>query len=131
MIENLNSCFDFVDKIDKDDLFNAIIVFSTLMFLWENYLSFRQVIEFHISLKFCKHLTVKFKFFIYIQFLVEKFNKKVPIELANVTDEETFTKSRTYALDKRIYGFINGLYNQIEAYVRIFLNHDNTLLQIY
>ena len=43
LIEALNSCFDFVDKIDKNNLYYAIILFTTLMFLWENYLSFRQV----------------------------------------------------------------------------------------
>ena len=45
-IETLNSCFDFVDTIKKDTLFFTIIAFMTLMFLWENYLSFRQVCYF-------------------------------------------------------------------------------------
>jgi hypothetical protein len=42
-IETLNSYFDFVDKIDKNDMFSAILIFMTVMFIWENYLSFRQV----------------------------------------------------------------------------------------
>ena len=38
-----NSCFDFFDTVDKDKLFFTIIIFVTVMFLWENYLSYRQV----------------------------------------------------------------------------------------
>ena len=43
LIETLNSAFDFVDGIDPKVLFNVIILFTTIMFLWENYLSYRQV----------------------------------------------------------------------------------------
>lgn len=43
LIENLNSYFDFVNEIDKESMFYSIITFMGIMFVWENYLSFRQV----------------------------------------------------------------------------------------
>jgi len=95
-IETLNSYFDFVDSIDKDTLFYAIIGFMTVMFLWENYLSYRQ-------------------------YKVEKNTRELPKELVGVTDQETFEKSRLYALDKDVYSFIHGFYDQLESYVILFI----------
>ncbi len=115
LIEGLNSCFDFVDKIDKNDLFSAIILFTSLMYLWENYLSYRQVTYFFKNIS---------NFFVYsffsktFKYCVEKRNSKVPNELQKVTDQETFDKSRSYAQDKRAYGFVSGFYNQIESMVK-------------
>ena len=51
-IEELNSYFDFVDKIDHVTLFYAIIGFMTVMFVWENYLAFRQVSHFILLIYF-------------------------------------------------------------------------------
>jgi STE24 endopeptidase len=96
IFESFNSCFNFVDKIDKNDLFSGIIVFMTLMFVWEYFLSIRQ-------------------------YLVEKKNTKPPKELLTITDQETFEKSRSYALDKRIYGFFNDMYGQIEGMLILYL----------
>ena len=42
-IETLNSLFDFVDLISPSAFFNGIICFMTVMFVWENYLTYRQV----------------------------------------------------------------------------------------
>ena len=42
-IQQLNSAFDFVDKLDPQNLFYGIFIFSWIMFLWEYYLSYRQV----------------------------------------------------------------------------------------
>lgn len=95
IIESLNSCFDFVDSIDKNTLFNVIVAFITLMYIWETYLSYRQ-------------------------YLVEKYNPKIPPELKDVTDQETFDKSRVYAIDKAIYNFVHGFYSQLEAYALLY-----------
>ena len=43
-VQSLNSFFEFVDQIDKVYLFYSIVVFRTVMFIWENYLAIRQVI---------------------------------------------------------------------------------------
>ena len=42
-IQNLNAAFDFVDRVDAGQLFTGILIFTWIMFLWEYYLSFRQV----------------------------------------------------------------------------------------
>ncbi|RNA09481.1 CAAX prenyl protease 1 -like protein [Brachionus plicatilis] len=96
LIENIKSSFDFVDAIDKATLFNAIIIFMTLMYLWETYLSFRQ-------------------------YLVQKNNSKIPEELVSVTDKETFDKSRLYAIDKALYNFVHGFYSQLESYALLYI----------
>lgn len=44
LIETLNSSFDFVDAIDKATLFKTVIIFMLLMYVWDTYLSYRQVI---------------------------------------------------------------------------------------
>lgn len=94
-IQTFNSCFDFVETVDKTDMFHAILVFMTVMFLWENYLSYRQ-------------------------FLVEKKTTSVPKVLLDVIDEPTFQKSRVYAIDKGLYSFAHGFYSQIETYLILF-----------
>lgn len=43
LIQQLNSVFDFVDNVDALTLFYGILTFSWIMFLWEYYLSYRQV----------------------------------------------------------------------------------------
>ncbi len=42
-IQAFNALFDFFDHMDKNWLFQVIIAFVTFMFIWENYLSYRQV----------------------------------------------------------------------------------------
>ena len=49
--------------------------------------------------------------------------KKVPIELQDVLDEETFEKARLYQLDKSTFGFWSGLYSQIEMTVSFYLRN--------
>ncbi len=63
LLQSFNSLFDFFDDIDKDWLFQVIIGFVTLMFLWENYLSYRQVKQntFIIQIKFLLLLILLFK----------------------------------------------------------------------
>jgi STE24 endopeptidase len=89
-IQRFNSLFDFVDQIDKNVLFYSIIGFMLVMFLWEQFLSLRQ-------------------------FLVERKTKQVPRELAAVLDDKTFQKSRSYAIDKRVYGFASNFYSETES----------------
>lgn len=43
LIQQFNSFFDFFDGIDKDLMFQVIISFVTVMYIWETYLSYRQV----------------------------------------------------------------------------------------
>lgn len=43
LIQQFNSLFDFFDAIDKDLMFQVIIGFVTVMYIWETYLSYRQV----------------------------------------------------------------------------------------
>ncbi|CAK8674319.1 unnamed protein product [Clavelina lepadiformis] len=79
------------------DLFSAVVAFSWLVYFWETYLSKRQDNIYHQV-------------------------KEVPTELKSVIDEKTFTKSRTYAIDKSRYGFWHGLYSQIETTLFLCLN---------
>ncbi len=49
--------------------------------------------------------------------MVEKQTQHVPVELKDVIDQETFEKSRVYAIDKGLFSFVRGFYSQIETYV--------------
>ncbi|XP_078485930.1 CAAX prenyl protease 1 homolog [Ciona intestinalis] len=71
-------------------LFESVLGFSWVVYLWESYLSKRQ-----------------HSIYVNVQ--------SVPKELTSVIDQSTFDKSRRYALDKSTYGFWNGLYSQIES----------------
>jgi hypothetical protein len=44
-LKTLNSNFDFFDGIDPHTLFLSIVAFCTVMYIWENYLEYRQVIK--------------------------------------------------------------------------------------
>lgn len=48
---------------------------------------------------------------------IEKKTKNLPKELIGVIDNETFEKSRSYAIDKGVYNLIRGTYSMFEAYV--------------
>lgn len=96
IIETLNSYFDFVDRFDKETVFYGIIGFMFVMFLWENYMEIRQ-------------------------YLVQVKNKVLPKELASLTDQETFDKSRLYANDKSVYSIFHSFYGQIESNLILFL----------
>jgi len=69
------------------DVFSAVLGFAWVVFIWEAYLGKRQ----HKIYETCREL---------------------PTELTSVIDEETFTKSRVYALDKSNFGSWNGLWSQ-------------------
>lgn len=60
------------------------------MFIWENYLTFRQ-------------------------YLVEQKNLTLPSDLHSIIDKETFTKARFYAIDKSKFSFISSVYGHAEG----------------
>ncbi|XP_076078536.1 CAAX prenyl protease 1 homolog [Mytilus galloprovincialis] len=74
----------------ENNILLAVLAFSWLMYVWEEYLGARQ-----------RHLyrTVK----------------SVPASLEGVLDQETFTKARLYGLDKSSFGCWSSLYSQIES----------------
>ncbi|CAL1531659.1 unnamed protein product [Lymnaea stagnalis] len=79
-------------NFDENTIFNAVLIFSWLTFIWETYLSLRQ-----------RH--------------VAKTSIKVPDALVGVMDQETFQKARSYHLDKSTFGMVQGFYSQIESTV--------------
>ncbi len=44
-IAQLNGYFDFVDNFDPETLFYAVLLFCWITFIWEYFLSFRQVFK--------------------------------------------------------------------------------------
>ena len=61
--------------IDSGTIFNCVLGFMWLEFLWEGYIGYRQK-------------------------KIYKSKLTVPPELSAILDQETFTKARLYALDK-------------------------------
>lgn len=61
--------------INSDTIFNCVLGFMWIEFLWEAYIGSRQK-------------------------KIYKTKTTVPKELEKILDEETFTKARLYALDK-------------------------------
>jgi len=74
--------------INADTIFNCVLGFMWLEFLWEAYIGFRQK-------------------------KIYKSRTTVPKELEKILDQETFTKARLYALDKAAFGGIEGWFSQI------------------
>lgn len=77
-------------NFDENTIFNAVLIFTWLTFIWETYLSFRQR-------------------------NVAKSSTKVPDALVGVMEQETFEKARSYHLDKSSFGLVQGFYSQIES----------------
>lgn len=74
--------------LEPEHIFYGVLVFSWIEFFWGSYLSHRQ----------------------------RKIYKKyveVPEEAKGLLDEETFTKSRLYALDKSNFGAVQGIFSQV------------------
>ncbi|RUS81798.1 hypothetical protein EGW08_010435 [Elysia chlorotica] len=78
------------ENLDESSIFNAVLIFVWITFIWESYLSLRQR-------------------------NVAQSSKEVPPALKDVIDKETFDKARSYHLDKSTYGLIHSVYSQIEA----------------
>jgi len=75
-------------EIDADTIFNCVLGFMWIEFLWEGYIGYRQQ-------------------------KIYKSRTTVPKELETILDAETFTKARLYALDKAFFGSIEGWFSQI------------------
>ncbi|KAH9519400.1 CAAX prenyl protease 1 [Bulinus truncatus] len=75
---------------DESTIFNAVLAFVWITFIWEIYLSLRQ-----------RH--------------VAKSSTKVPPALVSVMEQETFDKARAYHLDKSSFGLVHSIYSQIES----------------
>ncbi|CAD5110784.1 DgyrCDS150 [Dimorphilus gyrociliatus] len=73
----------------EQTIFLSVIVFLWIVYLWESYLSHRQM-----------------KLF--------KSTEKVPREVEQIMDQTTFSKARLYQIDKATFGFYHGLFSQIE-----------------
>lgn len=78
-------------------IFWAVLGFMWVEFLWEALISARQR-------KIYKNPTT------------------VPPELRNILDPDTFTKARTYALDKSNFGSVEGMFNQLMSSVMLFVH---------
>lgn len=50
---------------------------------------------------------------------VFKTSRTVPKQVKKIMDEETFTKSRIYQLDKSSYSLVHGFYKQLEFLVSL------------
>ncbi|XP_005100140.1 CAAX prenyl protease 1 homolog [Aplysia californica] len=77
-------------QFDSDTIFNSVLIFAWLTFLWETYLSVRQ-----------RH--------------VAKTSEKAPEVLKGVMDQETFDKARSYHLDKSSFGLFSSVFHQFES----------------
>lgn len=74
--------------LEPETIFWSVLAFMWVEFLWEALLSARQR-------------------------KIYKSQTTVPPELENILDADTFTKARTYALDKSNFGAVEGLFSQL------------------
>lgn len=81
----------------KDGIFQFVIFFTWITFIWDLYLSFRQ-------------------------YRIYQNVQRVPHELAGVLDQETFSKARAYNVDKTKFGFWSNSWNQILSTCVLVLN---------
>ncbi|KAI1287310.1 CAAX prenyl protease 1 -like protein [Halotydeus destructor] len=86
-----------LDLWTKENVFNSVLVFMWITFLWEQYLTIRQ-------------------------YNVYKKMDKVPPELAGVLDHETLSKARLYSIDKTLFGLISGTWSQVLSTAILTLN---------
>lgn len=74
--------------MDAESIFYAVLAFSWVEYLWEAYLGARQR-------------------------TIYRTRTTVPSELKDIVDAETFSKARTYALDKSSFGAFEGLFSHL------------------
>ncbi|KAL8582512.1 hypothetical protein ACOMHN_065491 [Nucella lapillus] len=77
-------------EVEAEQIFQAVLIFSWVVYAWETYLSCRQ------------------------RKMYQKYTE-VPDALEGVLDKETFEKARLYQLDKSNFGFWYGLFSQVES----------------
>jgi STE24 endopeptidase len=73
---------------NKEAIFQFVVFFTWLTFVWDLYLSFRQ-------------------------YKIYRSVERVPAELAGVLDQETFSKARAYNVDKTKFGFWTNSWGMI------------------
>lgn len=74
---------------------SGVLAISWILWFWETYLDYRQ-------------------------YRVVKTTQKVPDLLKDQIDSETFKKSKAYSIDKARFGFVSGLYSQIQFTLTIY-----------
>nr|XP_057946485.1 CAAX prenyl protease 1 homolog [Doryrhamphus excisus] len=83
--------FEIISDLPVEkQIFYGVLVFSGLVYLWEDYLAHRQR-------------------------KIYRSTTHVPHELEKIIDSETFEKSRLYQLDKSNFSFWSGLYSETEG----------------
>ncbi|GAU97838.1 hypothetical protein RvY_09067 [Ramazzottius varieornatus] len=78
-------------------IFWACLGFSWVVYLWDLYLSLREL-------------------------KAQRNAKKIPVSLQQSITKEEFEKSREYTLDKSVFGMLTGVVNQIETTLILLLN---------
>ena len=81
---------------DYSPLFIAVVLFKWAVFIWDEYLTWRQR-----------------------RVVLNKIT--VPEPLSHVLDEETMNKTRRYSLDKMTFGFWQSLYSEVETNIILLL----------
>ncbi|XP_059484997.1 CAAX prenyl protease 1 homolog [Neocloeon triangulifer] len=84
-------------RLEENQLLWAILTFQILEYLWEFYLARRQ------HSVYCTKVSV-------------------PTELKGILNEETYSKARTYALDKSNFSMIKGLFSIVVGTAFVLLN---------
>ncbi|XP_052033205.1 CAAX prenyl protease 1 homolog isoform X2 [Apodemus sylvaticus] len=87
MWASVDALWDF--PVEKR-IFGAVLLFSWTVYLWETFLAQRQR-------------------------RIYKTTTRVPPELEQIMDSDTFEKSRLYQLDKSTFSFWSGLYSEVEG----------------
>lgn len=82
--------------VEPETIFWGVLAFMWVEFVWEALLSARQR-------------------------KIYKSQTTVPPELENILDPDTFTKARTYALDKSNFGSIEGLFSQLVSTLMLYV----------
>ncbi|CAF4047031.1 unnamed protein product, partial [Rotaria magnacalcarata] len=96
LISTLEKYFSFLDKIQPDTLFYALILITWIISTWEHYLSYRQ----YQNYKRCQN---------------------VPAELTDVMTDDELNKARLYAMDKMRYNEIHSIFNQVETTILLLI----------
>ncbi|KAI7905574.1 peptidase family M48-domain-containing protein [Cokeromyces recurvatus] len=93
---------DILTYLDTLDYKQCVLVFSCIVYVFEQYLNYRQ---------HCRYLM-----------------RNRPSELADIVTEADFKKAQAYNLDKSSFGFVEGLYKQVET---ILMLHYDALPKIW
>ena len=99
-------------EFDKDLIFRSVFAFLWIEFIWEFYLSLRQVES--VFSRQCWPLRCFHWLFDWLeQHNVFKKTLKPPKELEEHFNEESFEKAREYGLHKSSFGLFHSIFNQL------------------